>query len=188
MSTQPMGIPGTERETSKKRARLVRLCRIGFGVLLGLIGAVLAVGGVWLAALGGSIYYLIAGCLLVASGVLFVLGKPLGFYLYAAVFIFTVIWAFWEVGLSLWDLTPRLAGPFVLMIVALALLPSLPMRSAGQIRRYGLVALGVFAVALVVAIDFGGRGHDYLLIMAGGHHFMKTPPGDALIAYALPDK
>jgi len=24
--------------------------------------------------------------------------------------------------------------------------------------------------------------------MAGGHHFMMTPPGDALIAYALPDK
>jgi quinoprotein glucose dehydrogenase len=23
--------------------------------------------------------------------------------------------------------------------------------------------------------------------MAGGHHFMMTPPGDALIAYALPD-
>jgi hypothetical protein len=22
--------------------------------------------------------------------------------------------------------------------------------------------------------------------MAGGHHFMMTPPGDALIAYALP--
>jgi hypothetical protein len=24
-------------------------------------------------------------------------------------------------------------------------------------------------------------------IMAGGHHFMMTPPSDALIAYALPD-
>jgi quinoprotein glucose dehydrogenase len=24
--------------------------------------------------------------------------------------------------------------------------------------------------------------------MAGGHHFMMTPPGDSLIAYALPDK
>jgi quinoprotein glucose dehydrogenase len=26
------------------------------------------------------------------------------------------------------------------------------------------------------------------VIMAGGHHFMMTPPGDSLIAYALPDK
>jgi glucose dehydrogenase len=30
-------------------------------------------------------------------------------------------------------------------------------------------------------------GKEYLAIMAGGHHFMMTPPGDALIAYALPD-
>jgi len=32
------------------------------------------------------------------------------------------------------------------------------------------------------------NGKEYLLIMAGGHHFMMTPPGDALVAYALPDR
>ena len=31
-------------------------------------------------------------------------------------------------------------------------------------------------------------GKEYVAIMAGGHHFMMTPPGDSLIAYALPDK
>ncbi len=34
--------------------------------------------------------------------------------------------------------------------------------------------------------EYGGR--EYLVIMAGGHHFMETPAGDALIAYALPQK
>jgi len=29
-------------------------------------------------------------------------------------------------------------------------------------------------------------GRQYLLIMAGGHHFMETPVGDAVVAYALP--
>ena len=29
-------------------------------------------------------------------------------------------------------------------------------------------------------------GRQYLVIMAGGHHFMETPIGDALVAYALP--
>ena len=29
-------------------------------------------------------------------------------------------------------------------------------------------------------------GKEYLVIMAGGHHFMKTPQSDALLAYALP--
>jgi quinoprotein glucose dehydrogenase len=31
------------------------------------------------------------------------------------------------------------------------------------------------------------NGRQYLVIMAGGHHFMETPPGDYVIAYALPD-
>ncbi|MFT4077347.1 MAG: membrane-bound PQQ-dependent dehydrogenase, glucose/quinate/shikimate family [Asticcacaulis sp.] len=30
------------------------------------------------------------------------------------------------------------------------------------------------------------NGKQYVVIMAGGHHFMKTPEGDYLIAYALP--
>ena len=32
--------------------------------------------------------------------------------------------------------------------------------------------------------EIGGR--EYLVIMAGGHHFMETPAGDYVIAYALP--
>ena len=31
------------------------------------------------------------------------------------------------------------------------------------------------------------NGKQYLVIMAGGHHFMETPIGDAMIAYTLPD-
>jgi quinoprotein glucose dehydrogenase len=30
------------------------------------------------------------------------------------------------------------------------------------------------------------NGKEYLVIMAGGHHFMKTPQSDLLVAYALP--
>ena len=29
-------------------------------------------------------------------------------------------------------------------------------------------------------------GREYLVIFAGGHHFMETPEGDSVIAYALP--
>jgi quinoprotein glucose dehydrogenase len=32
--------------------------------------------------------------------------------------------------------------------------------------------------------EAGGR--QYLVIYAGGHHFLKTPVGDDVIAYALP--
>jgi quinoprotein glucose dehydrogenase len=30
------------------------------------------------------------------------------------------------------------------------------------------------------------NGREYLVIFAGGHHFMETPEGDSVIAYALP--
>jgi quinoprotein glucose dehydrogenase len=46
-----------------------------------------------------------------------------------------------------------------------------------------------------VALPAGGQatpmiyqadGREYVVIFAGGHHFMETPEGDSLIAYALP--
>ena len=37
-------------------------------------------------------------------------------------------------------------------------------------------------------ITYEAGGRQYLVIMAGGHHFMETPIGDALVAYALPAK
>ena len=30
------------------------------------------------------------------------------------------------------------------------------------------------------------NGRQYLVIVAAGHHFMETPEGDYVIAYALP--
>jgi quinoprotein glucose dehydrogenase len=35
-------------------------------------------------------------------------------------------------------------------------------------------------------MTYVANGRQYVVIMAGGHHFMKTPVGDELIAYALP--
>src|SRR5690606_9690920 len=56
------------------------------GVLLFLIGAILTVGGVQLATLGGSWYYLIAGLALIASGLLLVLRDVRGAWIYAGTF------------------------------------------------------------------------------------------------------
>lgn len=35
-------------------------------------------------------------------------------------------------------------------------------------------------------MTYSQNGEQYLVIMAGGHHFMKTPVGDYLVAYKLP--
>lgn len=132
--------------------RSTSIIRILFGIVLGLIGVVLAIGGAWLLGLGGSPYYVVTGGLLAVAGLLFVLGKPLGLYVYALAFVLTAVWALWEVGLSPWDLTPRLAGPFVLMAAALLLAPSLLGQGGGKIAGYGFAALAVFAVALAGGI------------------------------------
>ena len=52
----------------------------------------------------------------------------------------------------------------------------------GEIVWSDVLPAGGQATPIVYEQD----GREYPLIMAGGHHFMMTPPGDALIAYALP--
>ena len=89
-----------------------------FGVVLVLVGLVLAMGGLRLATLGGSWYYLIAGLLTVVSGVLLTKRNANGGLLYLVVVIGTAIWALAEVGTSFWGLVPRLAPVLVLGFLA----------------------------------------------------------------------
>ena len=35
-------------------------------------------------------------------------------------------------------------------------------------------------------MTYEANGRQFVVIMAGGHHFMETPIGDALVAFALP--
>src|SRR3954466_13213608 len=111
----------TEKNRPNSLRTIVAICRIAFGLVLVVIGAILGGGGVLLAELGGSFYYVVAGILLVAAGVGFCFRKQFGFYLYAGAFILTLLWAIWEVGFNGWALTPRLTGPFVLMVIAVLL-------------------------------------------------------------------
>jgi quinoprotein glucose dehydrogenase len=150
-----------------------KLARIAFAAVLALIGLILLVGGVWLAYLGGSFYYAIAGILLLVSGIAFTLGRPLGFYLYAAAFIFTLLWALWEVGFNGWALTPRLAGPFVLMIIALLLLPTIAIADVKRIRNLGLAAVAVLFLALAAGVSVVDRNSV----------LMPLPAQQAALAY-----
>src|ERR1700723_3997015 len=72
-----------------------------------LIGLVLAGGGVWLVALGGSAFYLAVGLGILASGILLAAGRWLALWVYAAVLIGTLIWAVSEVGFDWWPLAAR---------------------------------------------------------------------------------
>jgi len=118
------------------------------GLVLALIGLALLIGGIWLAVLGGSIYYLLAGLGLLASGYLLFRGNSNGAYLYLLVFALTLVWALWEVGLNPWALVPRVFGPAVLAILALLILPLLD-------RRWTWMKAGGAVAGVVVLLIVG---------------------------------
>lgn len=121
--------------------------------VLVLIGLVLAIGGCWLLALGGSAYYLPAGLGLIISGGLLAVRRWSGFWVYAAVFTATLLWAFWEVGMNGWALVPRLVGPLVLLLIMVALAPMLrPVRLHASGAVAGVVVLIVVAVLVGVVV------------------------------------
>lgn len=123
-----------------------------FGLTLLIIGIVLAVGGFKLAALGGSLYYVIVGIALVIAGLLGLFGRFIGLQVYLAVFVVTFFWAIWEVGFDGWALIPRLVGPFILAIVSLLIMPGRYVDGTSTRRGLGAAATLVLLVVTVIGI------------------------------------
>lgn len=120
------------------------------GLVIALIAIVLIIGGIWLVALGGSAYYLLAGIAMFASGLLLMRGQPIGGWLYCAVVFFTLIWALWEVGGNGWALVPRIVAPVVLLIAVLFAMAALSLRP----YRWR-IALGTSAIIVMLCIVSG---------------------------------
>lgn len=114
-------------------------------------------------------------------------------------------------GRTLWDRplgTARANGPFGISS-GLPILIGTPNNGGSVVTAGGLVFIAAATDNLIRAIDtetsetiwqdvlpaggqanpmvYGVDGRQYLVIMAGGHHFMRTPKGDYLVAYALPE-
>lgn len=64
-----------------------------YAVVLAIVGAILLVGAVILTAAGGSLYYLIAGAMTLASGVLIWRGERRGGWVYGALLAITLAWS-----------------------------------------------------------------------------------------------
>lgn len=130
------------------------------GGLLLAVGVWLAVGGAWLVSLGGSWYYLLSGLATVAAAVLIGRGNRLGFWLYVATFVATVIWALAEVGPDFWLLVPRLGLPLVLallvVLVARRRTGCSAVASTRSVLLRGMVALAVLG-GLLGIIRFAGE-------------------------------
>jgi quinoprotein glucose dehydrogenase len=113
-------------------------------------------------------------------------------------------------GKTLWDRPfgeARENGPFHIPS-KLPLTIGTPNNGGAVITAGGLVFIAATTDNLIRAIDietgkvlwqdelpaggqanpmaFAAGGREYIAIMAGGHHFMETPVGDYVVAYALP--
>lgn len=122
---------------------------IATAVLFLALAAALAAGGVWLIALGGSWYYLIAGIGFAATALLLLRARPGARLTYALVMLGTLAWALWEVGLDWWPLGTR--GGLVVLLGLWLLTPWATRTPAGW--RIGRATL---ATAVLLSLGVAG--------------------------------
>ncbi|HET7086249.1 MAG TPA: membrane-bound PQQ-dependent dehydrogenase, glucose/quinate/shikimate family [Rhizomicrobium sp.] len=118
-------------------------------LLLLATGLGMALPGLWLLTLGGSLYYLIAGSLIILCAVLLLRGSDFAIPLYWLVVLGTLAWSLWEVGLDGWSLMPRLA---YLLTGGLFLALFVGRRPAGRIALL-LLGLAGAATAVLTALN-----------------------------------
>lgn len=153
MSATPQSTPAPVR-----RHPLVTV----LSLLLVILGLVIGGLGAWLFQLGGSAYYLIAGCGLLASGILLWLNRRSGGLLYALVFVGTLLWTGWESGSDYWRWVPRLGMVTALGIVLALLTPTLRAPLSKRLScSIAAVLLLVFVGAFALAFSPDGSvdGH-----------------------------
>jgi len=120
-------------------------------LLLLATGLAMALPGLWLASLGGSLYYAVAGTLILVCAWLVLRGSAFAITLYWLTFLGTLVWSLWEVGLDGWALMPRLVYLFMGGLWLLA--------TRSSIRPATLVALLLPVLGVSGAIAFGNFNH-----------------------------
>ncbi|MEF2270185.1 membrane-bound PQQ-dependent dehydrogenase, glucose/quinate/shikimate family [Janthinobacterium sp. LS2A] len=132
------------------------------GVIFILFGLALLGGGIWLASLGGSWYYLLAGIGMLVAGALVFQGKRSAQPFMAFLLIATLIWSVIEVKFDWWQLLPRLdiwfaaAVWLLLPFVNRRLAPAAAAKQgqAGKTALSAAVALTVIAGVIALFQDY----------------------------------
>lgn len=146
---------------------------VGLGVVIALLGLLLAAGGVKLAGLGGSWYFLTGGLAMALAGLLIARGKPAGAWLYALFLAGTAIWAVADSGLVFWPLFSRLFMFAAIGLVVALVYPQLVRRQARG--AYGIA--GVLAVALAIAAGNMFVAHPSVAPTGNGPGLTPVEPG-----------
>src|SRR3954464_13072142 len=128
-------------------------------VVVAIMGLGLLAGGAWLAALGGSVYYLIAGIMLLLTSWLLARRRAEALWIYATLLAGTMAWAIWEAGLDFWSLAPR--GDVLAPLGLWLLLPFIASRLAPRLRAArSALGLVLIAAAVIVGMSLTRDRHD----------------------------
>ncbi|RYF09078.1 MAG: membrane-bound PQQ-dependent dehydrogenase, glucose/quinate/shikimate family, partial [Deltaproteobacteria bacterium] len=84
------------------------------GTIVWLIGLGIGLAGTWLVFLGGSLYYLVAGVMLLWTGWLVRRRSTFALWVFAALFAGSLAWSLWEIGVDWWPLAARMGVLFLL--------------------------------------------------------------------------
>ncbi|WP_374414873.1 membrane-bound PQQ-dependent dehydrogenase, glucose/quinate/shikimate family [Novosphingobium colocasiae] len=142
------------RSTGKVQRRI-------YAAFLALLALILVIGGGWLASLGGSAYYLLAGAALAWSAVLIWRARREGRWVYAAIVVATLVWTIWEAGYAGWSIMPRMVA--WLVVGSWMLTPwfvrSLQPEATVVPRLARWMTAGTFLAACAVAFVVGAALH-----------------------------
>ncbi|MBD8623099.1 glucose/quinate/shikimate family membrane-bound PQQ-dependent dehydrogenase [Pseudomonas sp. CFBP 13727] len=117
------------------------------GVLV--FGLLYLAGGGYLATLGGSWYFLLAGLGMTVAAIALFKSRLLGAWLFAAVMVLSVIWALVDAGLNFWPQISRLFALGVLSLVVALAYPTLRRANGLSGGRAGYALGALLAVAVV---------------------------------------
>jgi quinoprotein glucose dehydrogenase len=142
------------------------------GAIYALIGVALAGGGLWLAALGGSLFYIIAGLGILVTGILLIRGRASALWVFAAVLFATLFWAIWEIGFDWWPLAARgdVIYPLALWLLTPWVTRNLSVPVTSSLRAVTLplwAGVVVGAIVLLIGINSSYGEIDGTIAAAG---------------------
>ncbi|MBV9653987.1 MAG: glucose/quinate/shikimate family membrane-bound PQQ-dependent dehydrogenase [Acetobacteraceae bacterium] len=133
------------------------------GIVYAVIGLALGAGGIMLASLGGSLFYLLAGIGILVTGALLLAGQRAALWVYAAVLIGTIAWAVGEIGFDWWPLAARgdVIFPLGLWLLAPWITRDLRRGAPASYRAMtGPLWAGLILGVAVLAVALSSTYHD----------------------------